>query len=116
MLSQIIQRQIPIGSTVVFALKDGREISGVLVEIGRDHVTLDNAGESVTILVEMIGTWRVPKDAESETREQTPVPKPTPAPMLLHFRQFCLTAIYGSRQSVKVPNMAAFSPKISHKP
>ena len=82
MLSQIIQRQIPIGSTVVFALKDGREISGVLVEIGRDHVTLDNAGESVTILVEMIGTWRVPKDAESETREQTPVPKPTPAPML----------------------------------
>ena len=34
----------------------------------------------------------------------------------LHFRQFCLTAIYGSRQSVKVPNMAAFSPKISHKP
>lgn len=81
MLSQIIQRQIPIGSTVIFALKDGREMSGVLVEIGRDHITLDNAGELMTILLEMIGTWRVPKGAESETRQQTPVPKPTPAPV-----------------------------------
>jgi len=84
MLSQIIQRQIPIGSTVVFALKDGREISGVLVEIGRDHVTLDNVGESVTILIEMIGTWRVPKGAESETQEQTPVPKSMSAPVPKH--------------------------------
>jgi len=75
MLSQIIQRQIPIGSTVVFALKDGREISGVLVEIGHDHVTLDNAGELITILLEMIGTWRLPKGAESETRAHTPAPK-----------------------------------------
>jgi len=75
MLSQIIQRQIPIGSTVVFALKDGHEISGVLVEIGRDHVTLDSDGELTTILVEMIGTWRIPKGVESGTREQTPAPK-----------------------------------------
>jgi len=75
MLSQIIQRQIAIGSTVVFALKDGREISGVLVEIGRDHVTLDKAGELVTILVEMIGTWRVPKGAELATQVQTPAPE-----------------------------------------
>ncbi|MFN3391926.1 MAG: tetratricopeptide repeat protein [Meiothermus ruber] len=87
MLSQIIQRQIPIGSTVVVALKDGREISGVLVEIGRDHITLDNAGELMTILLEIIGTWRVPKEAESVTREQPPVsktlsdstPKPSPS-------------------------------------
>ena len=75
MLSQIIQRQIPIGNTVVFALKDGREISGVLVEIGRDHVTLDNSGELTTILLEMIGTWRVPKGAEAKTEEQFTVSK-----------------------------------------
>lgn len=72
---QLIQRQIPIGSTVVFALKDGREISGVLVEIGRDHVSLDNAGELMTILLEMIGTWRVPKETASGTLEQTPAIK-----------------------------------------
>ncbi len=77
-LSQIIQRQVPIDSTVVFALKDGREVSGVLVEIGRDHVTLDNAGELITILLEMIGTWSVPKGAESRTREQTPAQKTLP--------------------------------------
>jgi len=65
-LIQLIQRQIPIGSPVVFSLKDGRDISGVLIEIGCDHVTLDSAGESVTILIEIIGTWRVPKVGESE--------------------------------------------------
>lgn len=80
MLSQIIQRQIPIGSTVVFTLKDGREISGDLVEIGRDHVTLDNAGELVTILVEMIGTWRVYKCTELATQLQTSVPEPISTP------------------------------------
>lgn len=82
MLSQIIQRQIPIGSTVVFTLKDGREASGILVEIGRDHVTLDNAGEFVTILLEMVGTWRVPKRAEPGTWEQPPVPKTLTEPTL----------------------------------
>lgn len=81
MLSQIIQRQISIGSTVTFSLKDGREISGMLMEIGRDHVTIDSTGESVTILTEMIGTWRVPKSAETLLPEQTPMPEPTPAPV-----------------------------------
>lgn len=79
MLSQIIQRQIPIGSHVIFNLKDGREISGVLIEIGRDHVTLDREGESITILTEVVGTWRVPKGAESEDQQQTSLQKPLPA-------------------------------------
>jgi hypothetical protein len=84
MLSQTIQRQIPIGSTVIFSLKDGQEVSGVLIEIGRDHVTLENAGDSVTILLEMIGTWRVPRGAGLETQEHTPIPEPasTPPPAL----------------------------------
>lgn len=79
MLSQIIQRQISIGSTVIFSLKDGREISGILIEIGRDHVTIDSAGESVTILTEMIGGWRIPRDVESPQQE---APKPMPSPVL----------------------------------
>ena len=78
MLSQLIQRQIPIGNKVIFSLKDGHEISGILTEIGRDHVTIDSDGESVTILTEMIGTWRVPKDAKSLPQEQTSAPKPAP--------------------------------------
>lgn len=75
MLPQIIQRQISIGNTVVFALKDGREISGILVEIGREHVTLDKSGELTTIMLDMIGTWRVPKEAEAKTDEQLTVSK-----------------------------------------
>jgi hypothetical protein len=78
MFSQIIQRQISIGSTVIFSLKDGREISGVLIEIGCDHVTLDSAGELVTILTEVISTWHVPKGAESESHQQTSRLKPVP--------------------------------------
>lgn len=69
MLSQLIQRQIPIGSAVIFTLKDGHEVRGVLIEIGRDHVTVDSAGESVTILTEMIGTWHIPKGSESLQQE-----------------------------------------------
>ncbi|GIV88752.1 MAG: hypothetical protein KatS3mg055_1270 [Chloroflexus sp.] len=81
MLSQIIQRQIPIGSSVLFSLKDGREIRGILIEIGRDHVTIESDGEAVTILVEMIGIWRVLKGAEPMPQEHVPVPKPEPAPV-----------------------------------
>ncbi|MFN7088647.1 MAG: DNA-binding protein, partial [Candidatus Paceibacteria bacterium] len=87
MLSQIIQRQISIGSTVVFNLKDGREISGILIEIGRDHVTIDSAGESVTILTEMIGTWRVPKDSGILPQEQISASKPATAPFQKSFDQ-----------------------------
>jgi tetratricopeptide (TPR) repeat protein/AAA+ ATPase superfamily predicted ATPase len=70
MLSQIIQRQVSIGSTVIFSLKDGREISGILIEIGLDHVTLESTGEAVTVLTDMIGAWRIPKGAEPESQQQ----------------------------------------------
>jgi tetratricopeptide (TPR) repeat protein len=57
MLSKLIQRQVPLGSKVIFWLKDGREVSGELVELGRDHITLENERGLATILVEMIGSW-----------------------------------------------------------
>jgi len=57
MLSKLIQRQVSLGSKVIFWLKDGREVSGELVELGRDHITLENEKGLATILVEMIGSW-----------------------------------------------------------
>ncbi len=57
MLSKLIQRQVSLGSKVIFWLKDGREVSGELVELGRDHITLKNEKGLATILVEMIGSW-----------------------------------------------------------
>ena len=66
MLAHLIQRQVPIGSQVTFSLKNGRDISGILTEIGRDHVTIEHHGNSTTILVDMIGIWEV-KAGEGET-------------------------------------------------
>ena len=37
MLSRLIQQKVPIGNNVRFTLKNGNEISGILIEIGRDH-------------------------------------------------------------------------------
>lgn len=85
MLSQLIQRQIPIGSKVSFSLKDGREVQGVLIELGRDHVTLEGDGQSITILIEMIGTWRVAEGLGSKEDEPVPPPVnevPTPSSIL----------------------------------
>ncbi len=71
MISQIIQRQVPIGSIVIFSLKDGQEIQGILIEIGRSHVTIESGDETITILTDQIGTWRVaqtqlPKDGKED--------------------------------------------------
>ena len=59
MLSTIIQRQIPLNSEVKFVLKSGSEISGILIELGRNHVTVEREGKPATILLEMIGAWEV---------------------------------------------------------
>lgn len=73
MLIKLIQRQVPIGSKAIFLLKNGREISGELVEISRDHISLENESGLVTILVEMIGAWEV---ITSETMDTPPNNKP----------------------------------------
>ena len=36
MLARLIQQKVPLGSHVKFSLKTGREISGVLTEIGQE--------------------------------------------------------------------------------
>ncbi len=56
---RLIQRKVPIGSKACFTLKNGKEISGVLIEISHDHITLESNGSSPTIFVEMIGAFDV---------------------------------------------------------
>ena len=72
MISQLIQRQVPIGSKVSFSLKDGREMLGILIELGRDHVTLEVDGGSITILIEMIGVWHVSEDLAPKGEQAVP--------------------------------------------
>ncbi|HQD75930.1 MAG TPA: hypothetical protein PKM06_05630 [Bacillota bacterium] len=65
-LIQIIQRQVSIGSKVTFLLKNGREITGILVEIGRDHVSVESDGRTSTVLIDMIGAWEVLEELPQE--------------------------------------------------
>ena len=57
MLASVIQRQLPIGSRVAFRRKDGRTINGVLSEIGRDHITIEDNQRYVTVLLGEITGW-----------------------------------------------------------
>ena len=59
MLASVIQRQLPIGSRVAFLRKDGRKINGVLSEIGRDHITVEDNQRYVTVLLGEITGWEI---------------------------------------------------------
>lgn len=54
---RLIQQKVPIGSKACFTLKNGKEISGILVEISHDYITLESNGWSSTIFIEMIGAF-----------------------------------------------------------
>ncbi len=59
MLASTIQRQVPIGSRVTFWCKDGQESTGVLTELGRDHITLEQDSGITTIILESVGRWEI---------------------------------------------------------
>ena len=75
MLARLIQQKVPIGTKVKFTLRNGREISGILVEIGRDYISLENRDGTATILTDLIGAWEV---LEREVEEPTEKPPETP--------------------------------------
>ena len=67
MLARLIQQKVPLGSRVKFSLKTGREISGILMEIGQEHITVEASNGSATILTDMIGFWENLGDEGSES-------------------------------------------------
>ena len=71
MHTSVIQRQVPIGSHGTFSRKDGREIAGVLVEIGRDHITIEQEHNHrlVTVSLEMVTGWEIHEDAKPTSSE-----------------------------------------------
>lgn len=60
MLASIVQRRVSIGSRVTFFRRDEQSVSGDLVEIGRDHLTIEDGGRLVTVLLDTITGWEVP--------------------------------------------------------
>lgn len=71
MLSRIIQQQIPLEATVVFVLKNGVEINGVLKEINENYLIIENDTEFITVLIDMIGLWRLSKLAAALLKNQS---------------------------------------------
>lgn len=80
MLSRIIQQQIPLGSEAIFYLKNGSEINGIVTEIGIEHVTLKKEEEFITILIDMVGLWRVLRSDTLKTDVPSPVLPQVPQP------------------------------------
>ncbi|GAK57061.1 cold-shock protein, DNA-binding [Candidatus Vecturithrix granuli] len=74
-LIRLLQREVFIGDKVIFFLKTGKEISGVLSELSQDHVILRENGRRSTILLDMIGGWDV-LQAESPRVENLEVETP----------------------------------------
>lgn len=74
-------------------MRDGREIKGILTEIGLTHVTVESGEETVTILIDTIVAWSVsrsrqngesgivpqPPETDHLPPEVSPLPPPDPA-------------------------------------
>jgi len=85
MLIQLVQRKVPLGSAVTFELTTGHKVTGVLVELGEQHITLRNDEGEITILASMVGAWqslgggagaRPSTETESPTRDAGMLPTP----------------------------------------
>ena len=70
-LAATIQRQLSIGSRVTLFRADGETVSGVLSEIGRDHLTVEDDQRHVTLLLNAITGW------ESASNEKSTRDRPT---------------------------------------
>lgn len=72
MLSQLIQQQVPLGGKVKFILTSGREISGILAEIGRDHVAIETETGISKLPIERIDFWEIPSGEEQKLKGVLP--------------------------------------------
>lgn len=58
-IARLIQQKIPLGSHADFTLKSGEKKSGMLMEISKAHITLENNSSSSTIFLDMIGAFDI---------------------------------------------------------
>ncbi|MDE0026632.1 MAG: ATP-binding protein [Spirochaetaceae bacterium] len=74
MLASVIQRRVPIGSRVTFFCKDERTITGILIEIARDHLTIEDDQRQVTVLLQTITGWEIPTNGNGTSASPKFVP------------------------------------------
>jgi len=63
---RLIQRQVSIDDHVIFTLNTGKEVSGILAEISRSHVAIEQEGKYTTLLPHVIGSWEVQKEQSEQ--------------------------------------------------
>ena len=74
MRTQLIQKKAQIGSQISCTLTTGDQVSGLLTEIGLDHITLNGATGESTILVEAIIAVQSLDDQGNESVSSAPTP------------------------------------------
>ena len=74
MRTQLIQKKAQIGSQISCTLTTGDQVSGLLTEIGLDHITLNGAKGETTILVEAIIAVQSLDDQGNESVSSEPTP------------------------------------------
>lgn len=77
---EILQKQLAaeVGKDIIVSHKNGTEVSGKLIEIGTNYVTIKRAsGSRKTILTDMIGGWEIlDEEPLQEARDGTSQSKP----------------------------------------
>ncbi len=114
---QVIQRQIPLGTSVVFTLTDGQgEVQGTLVEIGFEHLTVKNGSGMETLDIAQIARYRLAKDIVDghkeipETRlsdEQRDLPAPPGQDPEIYKTLIEIEAKFRSNMAVAKPEIKA---------
>jgi tetratricopeptide (TPR) repeat protein len=59
MIARVIQQKVLLGQRVRFSLKNGHQICGLLTEIAKDYITVENADGPATTFVDQIASWEV---------------------------------------------------------
>lgn len=77
MIAKLIQEKVPIGSCVKFSLKTGEIISGILVEIGLNYISLKNEDGKATILTDIIGAWEILEEGFKKPLDKGAKPETT---------------------------------------
>jgi hypothetical protein len=54
---RLVQKKVPIGSTISVQLADASITRGVLIELGETHITIRSVAGEQTILEDLIGGW-----------------------------------------------------------
>ena len=76
MNARLIQDQVPLESQVAFFLQGGGDISGRLVEIGREHIKIEVKGNHapVVIPIDRINYWQLLIDNHQNGQNDAPTP------------------------------------------